>query len=98
MEAFVDVARLQRWEEWAIGTDRTAEMALAGDGLLADPIRGGAARPLRLCKEGSGRRRRVGIEGSLRARPHATETMPENTPSSIRSGARRDKGWHTTRA
>ena len=27
-EAFVDVARLQRWEEWAIGTDRTAEMAL----------------------------------------------------------------------
>jgi hypothetical protein len=31
VEAFVDVARLQRWEEWAIGTDRTAEMALAGD-------------------------------------------------------------------
>ena len=34
------------------------------DGLLANPIREGAARPLRRCKkEGNGRRRRVGIEG-----------------------------------
>jgi hypothetical protein len=37
--------------------------------------------------------------GSLRARPHATRIMREKTPfEHFRSGARRDKGWHATRA
>jgi hypothetical protein len=70
------------------------------DGLVANPIREGAARPLRRCKkEGNGRRRRVGIKGALRARPHATRIMHENTPfEHFRSSAPRYEGWHTIRA
>jgi hypothetical protein len=59
----------------------------------ADRGAGCAARPLRWCKkEGNGRLTRVGTEGvfALRARPHATRIMRENTPSSIFAAAHAD--------
>ena len=58
------------------------------------PAPSGSAR-----KKGTGGEGASGNLGMLRARPHVTRIMREKTPfEHFRSGARRDKGWHATRA